>query len=356
MDKTDSQVRLFLELFHPRQIQILGITPLFPEDKWNPEIMYKEQDKAYYYAFINDKKVIDKIKGVLNINEKVKELIDYPFEFNGYSIEEEKEKEEKKSNIEGSENQNSDNNDISDKNKTNENGDEEKYVVFCRFHLEDFAFIHKYVSLQKEDIDRLFNNKQKNPPIIYGLKGKIFDLKDKREKNLSSKKGESHISRAEDDKNVQKDNKDLEKQKEDDENEMNEYGGIPGHWFLVNNCNNVDFLSLIKYKEVIVNPENQNQEKVSDDHSSVSAPSHMSSKIVSVNTSNNILNNLNMIRNKFDQPQQYFFYIKESKKYISIYQNKSCPLHHNKNEFLCKTCDTFCCVECFESKSKNNNH
>jgi hypothetical protein len=356
MDKTDSKVRLFLELFHPRQIQILGITPIVPEGEWNPEIMYSKQDNPYYYAFINDKKVIDNVKEALSIHQDVKNKIKCPFEFNGYTIEEEKEKEEKKSNIEGSENQNSDNNDISDKNKINENGDEEKYVVFCRFHLKDFDFIHKYVSLQKKDIERLKGSGQKNPPIIYSLKGKIKDLIEKREKNLESKKEGSHISHAEDDKNVQKDNKDLEKQKEDDENEMNEYRGIPGHWFYVNSCSNVDFLSLIKYKEVVANPENQNQEKVSDDHSSVSTPSHMSSKIVTVNTNNNIINNLNAIKNGFEQPQQYFIYHKDYKKFSSIYQNKSCTLHHNKNEFLCKTCDTFCCVECFESKSKNNIH
>ena len=48
--------------------------------------------------------------------------------------------------------------------------------------------------------------------------------------------------------------------------------------------------------------------------------------------------------------------IKESKKFVTVYQNKSCPFHHNKNEFICKTCQQFCCLECFENYSTNNIH
>lgn len=36
---------------------------------------------------------------------------------------------------------------------------------------------------------------------------------------------------------------------------------IDGHWFLVNNFDNIEFLSFIKYKEVILNP-NEMKDKI----------------------------------------------------------------------------------------------
>ena len=137
MYKTDSKVRLFLELSHPHPIQILSYTPIYSYEKWNPEKMYNKPNSQYYYAFINDKEVINKVKEVLNPDVHVLEEIEYikkdiemPIEFNGYNIEEYQENE----NISKANNSNPlDNNDNNDNNKDNyinNNIDEEKYVVF----------------------------------------------------------------------------------------------------------------------------------------------------------------------------------------------------------------------------------
>ena len=56
------------------------------------------------------------------------------------------------------------------------------------------------------------------------------------------------------------------------------------------------------------------------------------------------------------QPLQFSYIIKDSNKSVSIYQNISCIYHHNKNEFICKTCNMFCCSECFLSEGRQNNH
>ena len=348
MDKTDSKVRLFLELSHPRQIQIISSTPLMPSDKWNPEIMYKNPTSQYYYAFINDKEVIERVKEeILPGSPTIEIKAKTPIEFNGYSIEDYTEK-EKMNNPEDSEIQNSDNN---DKNNVNENNDEEKYVIFCRFYLKNFGFIHNFNKLQENDINRLKG--QDKPPIVYALQGKISELIERKKKELERQKGENDQTRNEEEKKS-KDNKTsgkkLDSEVKDDKNTIK---GIDGHWFLINDSDNLDLLSLIKYKEIV---EMQNQDKLLDDHSSVSAPSHFSSKILTVNTNNNIINNFNRANDKYSQPQQFSFYVKEIKKFLSIYQNKSCNIHHNKNDFVCKTCDTFCCTECFDSKSNYNIH
>lgn len=368
MYETDAKVRLFLELSHPHQIQILSYTPLCSYEKWNPKKMYNKPNSQYYYAFINDKEVISKVKTLLNPDvhvleeiENVKEEIELPIEFNGYNIEEFQESENlSKSNINTSNNPNSENN---DDNKLI-NVDEEKYVVFCRFSLKNFGFIHDYSKIQKKDINAILRT-----PIIYALKGRIKTLINLRIKELESKRGEgepinlhTNLIHAEEDKSNLNDKQTLGKKKEIDEKNdfLKENIGIDGHWFLVNEFDNVEFLSLIKYKEIF--PSTDNQDKSNDDHSNVSnLPPHYSSKILSVNSNNINSNNLNNIntqtrKDKFSQPQKFSYYLKESKKYVSVYQNKSCNLHHNKNEFICKKCETFCCLECFESSTKDNIH
>ena len=161
MDKTDSKVRLFLELSHPRQIQIISSTSLMPSDKWNPEKMYEKPTSQYYYAFINDKEVIERVKEEILPGSPTTEIkAKTPIEFNGYSIEDYTEK-EKMNNPEDSEIQNSDNN---DKNNVNENNDEEKYVIFCRFYLKNFGFVYNFNRLQEDDIKRLRG--QDRPPIL----------------------------------------------------------------------------------------------------------------------------------------------------------------------------------------------
>ena len=98
MDKTDSKVRLFLELSHPHPIQILSYTPICKYEKWDPKEMYSKANSQYFYAFVNDKEVIEKLKRNINTRlnledisgeiEEAKKGIIMPFEFNGEIIDE----------------------------------------------------------------------------------------------------------------------------------------------------------------------------------------------------------------------------------------------------------------------------
>ena len=375
MESTDSKVRLFLELYHPHPIQILSYTPLNSYEKWKPEKMYVKPNSQYYYAFINDKEVIQKVKGVLNPDvhvleeiEYIKQEIDMPIEFNGYNIEEYQDVENaSKSNVINTSPNNEINNDTNDNkdanNANNNNADEEKYVVFCRFHLKDFGFIHDFTKLQKEDLTKIYSK-----PIVYALKGRIKSLISARLKEIESKKGEEitnihsniNVIPSEDDKSNQMGMSDIQtlghkKELEEKNKLLKANAGIDGHWFLVNNFKNIEFLSLIKYKEILLNLK-EFQEKLNDEHSSMPIPPN--NKIINSNNMISNLNNLNLSKqvDKYLQPQKFLYYIKESKKYVTVYQNKSCPFHHNKNEFICKTCGDFCCLECFESNAKNNIH
>ena len=376
MYKTDSKVRLFLELSHPHPIQILSYTPIYSYEKWNPEKMYNKPNSQYYYAFINDKEVINKVKEVLNPDVHVLEEIEYikkdiemPIEFNGYNIEEYQENE----NISKANNSNPlDNNDNNDNNKDSNipnNIDEEKYVVFCRFHLKDFGFIHDFNKMQNEDFIRI-----KNIPIVYALKGRIKSLIDFRKKEIESKKGEGEIANLHSNINMNDEDKSSQlgindkqtlghKKNEDDKNKLIKMNiGIDGHWFLVNNFKNIEFLSLIKYKEIIINL-NDMQDKLNEDSSSIpNVPILPNNRISAINSNNVNITNLNNINisqpmvDKYIQPFKFSYFIKESKKFVTVYQDKSCKYHHNKNEFICKTCQQFCCLECFENYSTNNIH
>ena len=132
---------------------------------------------------------------------------------------------------------------------------------------------------------------------------------------------------------------DLQNKKELDKNNIISKG-IADHWFLINSYENIDFLALIKYKErLIIQPEiNPNPSN------SVSNSSSVVSNVIQSNTQ------------KYTNPHIFSYIIKDSKKYVTVYQNKSCKYHHNKNEFICKDCDDFCCLECFEENAKNNFH
>ena len=366
MDKTDSKVRLFLELSHPHPIQILSYTPLLSYEKWKPQKMYNKPNSQYYYAFINDKEVISHVKDILNHNTNALEEIEYvkknirmPIEFNGYNIEEYQENENtSKTNMNASNPQSNEINDNIDNNNIINNYDEEKYVVFCRFHLKNFGFIHDYSKIQSDDLIKIYRT-----PIIYALKGRIKTLMEVREKELQSKKGEgeeknihSNVNASEEDKTNPLGASDMQTNKKEDEKNKKANLGIDGHWFLVNKFDNIEFLSLIKYKEIIMTS-NEMIDKLNDDHSNIPPPP----RIPSIISNNNNITNLNDINigpqeDKCLQPYQFAYNIKESKKFVTVYQNKSCKYHHNKNEFLCKTCNVFCCLECFESEGANNNH
>ena len=376
IDKTDSKVRLFLELSHPRPIQILSYTPIYSYDKWDPKEMYSKKNSQYFYAFINDKKVIDKLKKIINKKVNLDDIIGeidnarkgiiMPFEFNGYNIEKLQDFEIIDKPISSLAKTNPENNGSEeDKIKNEVNTEEEKDVVLCRFTLKKFGFIQDINTIIKEDIDKL-----KYYPIVYSLKGGIRFLLALREKELEAEKGENqlplqttHIKlKGEDNVNGVpiNDMQNLTHKKEDENYKLfKESLEIDGHWFLVNNFDNIEFLSFIKYKEVILNP-NEMKDK--------SNPPQTGSNIQT--------NSLNFIRDKYSssgksnlsgfinpnlgddrqQPYQFSYVIKDLNKFVTIYQNISCLYHHNKNEFICKSCNMFCCSECILSEGKQNNH
>ena len=138
MDKTDSKVRLFLELSHPHPIQILSYTPICSYEQWDPKEMYTKSNSQYYYAFVNDKEVIEKLKSKINTRAHLEKVIDdinnarggiiMPFEFNGEIIDE---------SIPNPQIINEEKNDEEEeKVKKIVDLEEEKFVVFCRLKKE----------------------------------------------------------------------------------------------------------------------------------------------------------------------------------------------------------------------------
>jgi hypothetical protein len=365
MDKTDSKVRLFLELSHPHPVQILSYTPIYPYEKWEPKEMYTKKNSQYFYAFVNDKEVIEKLKRNINTRANIEDILDdinnaekgiiMPFEFNGEIIDEsipkpQVIKEEK-------------NEEEEEKVKNIIDLDEEKYVVFCRFNLKKFGFIHKYEKIQREDLDKL-----KKYPIVYALKGGIkFLLKLTAEKNKKIENAPppiTHIKNKdeENEKSMPVNDTKTADQKKEDEDSITKQG-IDGHWFLINNFENIDFLSFIKYKEIFLTP-NEMKDK---DKANPPPQILMSNQSVSQNfarekiSSTGLITNLSGLVNpnlgdERQQPLQFSYIIKDSNKSVSIYQNICCIYHHNKNEFICKTCNMFCCSECFLSEGRQNNH
>ena len=352
MQKTDAKIRLFLELSHPHPIQILDYIPLQSDDLWNPEMMYENPKTQLYYAFINDKELTSRLLflfdpeynyDINNISEEVnkikEELKDsrISIEFNGCNIEEYDELEKNKLKINNPIlNENMEDNII--ENNININVEEERYVVFCRFFLKNFGFIHNFEKLNRDDVIKI-----KEKPIIYALKGRIKTLLNLRNKEFEVKKSDNDIVNIginEDDKNNQ--NEILNKKELDDKNKLINKA-IDGHWFLVNSFEDIDFLSIIKYKEKLTIQSDQDK---------------INSNIIAQNNNTQTIQNkiISQKQTKYMNPHFFSFNIKDSKKFVTVYQKKSCKEHHNKNEFICKDCNDFCCLECFEEKSKNNNH
>ena len=348
MEKTDAKVRLFLELSHQYPIQILNYIPLKSYNDWNPEKMYEYPKSQYYYAFINDAELISRMKLLLSKEYKNIEEIEsdvdlikedltnqrISLEFNGCNIEifEDLENNKKKVPLI---------NDNNEEIRTNNSIEEEKYAVFIRFYLKNFGFIHSYDKITKDDLAKLFEK-----PIIYALKGRIKALLNLRKKEFESRKGDSDISNVlsnEEDKSRNIGNDSQNKKESNEKN--NEDKGIDGHWFLINSYENIDFLSLIKYKEKIVI---QIDEKANTNTTMTNNTSTTMSNMANINQPK--------INDKYTNPHIFSFLIKDTKKFVTVYQNKSCKMHHNKNEFICKDCGEFCCLECFQEKCKYNNH
>ena len=349
MEKTDAKVRLFLELSNPHPIQILNYIPLKEYKDWTPEKMYDYPKSQYYYAFINDEELISRMKKLIKLNdpiEKIESVVEnikeqlnssrISIEFNGCNIEDYDNLEKKKKKMQIL----NENNEENIQNNINiiSNLEEEKYVVFCRFFLKNFGFIHSFDKLNKEDLNKIYEK-----PIVYALKGKIKTLMHIKRKEFESKKGENDIGSALANEEEKGKNKN-DTQSKKDSNEKNNIlsKGIDGHWFLVNSYDTIEFLAFIKYKEkLIIQPD---QDKLSTSNSQISNNPSMMSNLSQSATQ------------KYSNPHIFSFIIKDTKKFVTVYQNKSCKYHHNKNEFICKDCGDFCCLECFEEKSKNNNH
>ena len=347
MEKTDAKVRLFLELSHQHPIQILNYLPLKPFDEWNPERMYEHPKDQYYYAFINDNELIYRIKNLFDKNyediQDISNQIDIiksdlkmskiSIEFNGCNIETFDDLESNKLKIPLINNNNEDINNINIIN----NQEEERYAVFIRFFLNNFGFIHNYDKLNKDELNKLLEK-----PIIYALKGSIKSLINIRKKDLDLKRGENDItnvvSNEEDKSHI---GADIQNKKDLEDKNNGSNKGIDGHWFLINTYENVDFLSLIKYKEKLV---------IQTEIDKGSSNTLLSNNVSNISASNQLTNS------KYSNPHIFSYIIKDTKKFVTVYQNKSCKYHHNKNEFICKDCSDFCCLECFEEKSKNNFH
>ena len=347
MEKTDAKVRLFLELSHQHPIQILNYLPLKPFDEWNPERMYEHPKDQYYYAFINDNELIYRIKNLFDKNyediQDISNQIDIiksdlkmskiSIEFNGCNIETFDDLESNKLKIPLINNNNEDINNINVIN----NQEEERYAVFIRFFLNNFGFIHNYEKLNKDELNKLLEK-----PIIYALKGSIKSLINIRKKDLDLKRGENDItnvvSNEEDKSHI---GADIQNKKDLEDKNNGSNKGIDGHWFLINTYENVDFLSLIKYKEKLV---------IQTEIDKGSSNTLLSNNVSNISASNQLANS------KYSNPHIFSYIIKDTKKFVTVYQNKSCKYHHNKNEFICKDCSDFCCLECFEEKSKNNFH
>ena len=363
MEKTDAKVRLFLELSNPRQIQILNYLPLKSFQDWNPERMYEHPKSQYYYAFINEEELISRMKDLFlsdnqNIEKEILEIKEelrmskISIEFNGCNVETFEDIERNRQRV-------SIFNDNEEENNTSRISNvitDEKYVVFCRFLLKNFGFIHNYEKLSREDMNKLFEK-----PVIYALKGRIKSLLNIRKKELDTKNRDVDITNVisnEEDRNLIS-NDAQNKKDSGDKNNIYNIKGIDGHWFLINSYENIDFLSLIKYKEKTIAELEQEKANTSVTNNTSNISNQNQSQNQSQNQIQNQIQNQNqniIPNDKYTNPHLFSYKIKDTKKYVTVYQNKSCKYHHNKNEFICKDCSDFCCLECFDENAKFNNH
>ena len=355
MHKTDSKIRLFFELTYQKDVQITSYIPLRDySNSWKPEKMYLYPNHQYYYVFINDPELISKIKEaeaegqeyLYNFAKYLEKGIDYQgndflIEFNANSI---IDNEKKKPN-------------------------QEQCIVFARINIDNISFINDYKTASKAYL------LEKNKPLIYANRGRIkeFLIGEKFEinKNNEDNNLNNSIQSNKDDKKEDDDEKSNIKKKKNDEL-MLKY--IPGNWFLINmnnlnyvkknvyddlnNQKTIKFISLIKYKEVTLieqdpnNPQEynsaQNQNSSSQNNNNKSDNDSSSSK-----NSNEILNDFK-IDTKYQQPQEFAFRSSDNSKLITVYQSKSCRDHLKKNDFWCKTCNKFCCLDCLAGSTNPN--
>jgi hypothetical protein len=355
MNKTDSKIRLLFELTAQRDVQITSFQSLRNySNSWNPEIMYSKPSNQYYYVFINDIELINIIKlGEKYGQEYLLNLVQ--------SLEKGKEDFESRNYLLFELNANA----IVDPKKFNE----EKYVVFARIDVDDFNFINDYTKANEEEYLK------KNKPLIYADKGRIKEyLIGEKFWNNKKNKEENNNFVMDDDKKDE-DNEEKLKQKKKEEEFFAKL--IPGNWFLIN-MNNLNylrrnpynslderklikFLSLIKYKEInITELENNNpQEDNSFQYQNNSFTNINNIKERSEENSKQdeeIRETINEINYdaEYQQPQEFAFLSNDKSKLITVYQPKSCKAHNRKNDFWCKTCNQFCCLNCLPDKGNTN--
>ena len=348
MHKTDSKIRLLFELTFQKDVQIISYIPLRSySGSWKPETMYNQPSNQYYYVFINDSELINRIKTEFQNQDDLFNLIkSLEKGHNNFLIE-------------------LNTNAILDETKF----DEEKYAVFARLDVEDFSFIYDYKNTQKEDL------LDKNKPLIYASQGRIKELLIGEKFSNNKTNNEDNNNYDNDDDKKDEDDEEKNKQKKKDEEFLARQ--IPGNWFLINmnnlnyikknvydNLNRkkiIKFLGLIKYKEVNIKEQeannnqedstyNTNQNRKINYRKDINEISEENSKQSGENETINEIN----FEKEYQQPQEFAFISTDKSKLITIYQPKSCKRHSKKNDFWCKTCNQFCCLHCLPDKGSTH--
>ena len=355
MDKTDSKIRLLFELTFQKDVQIVSYIPLkdySKEGSWCPEKMYSHPHKQNYYVFINDPDLIKVIKSkepegqkqLFKLSDQLEKPNNLLIEFNANSIENEMKK-----------------------------TDEDQYIIFARITVDNFSFINDYSTVTKAQL------MDRNRPLIYANQGRIKEYllgekvdKEKNDEANDNNPNSTKNSIKDDDKRKSGEENDIEnenKKKKEDLKKKADY--IPGHWFLVN-MNNIyyekknvydknkknkiiKFLSVIKYREITTNE----QDPQDPNNPNPESQNNLTKSIINSQMTQN-QNNINPINidvdMRFQQEREFCFRANENSKLITIYQPKSCKIHNKKNDFWCKNCNKFCCLECFVSENGTNEH
>ena len=213
MHKTDSKVRLLFELTFQKDVQIISYIPLRSySSSWKPESMFNKPDKQYYYVFINDSELINRLKKIEKQNQD-----------NSYNLIKSLEKGHSNLLIELNTNA------ILDETKFNQ----EKYAVFARLNVEDFSFIYDYKTASKYDL------LEKNKPLIYASQGRIKELLIGEKFSNNNNNIDDNNNYDNDDDKKDEDNEEKIKQKKKDEELLSKQ--IPGNWFLIN-MNNLNYV------------------------------------------------------------------------------------------------------------------
>ena len=314
MDNKDSKIRLFLEFCHTKPIQILDVYPLFNESEWTPKQMYDSPSNQSIYVWITDRTLLDELQTPRSPEDDIDRIKTYDqirIEFNVNSIDE-----------------------------PNQNPDDEKEIVLAKVNIENAKCIYDYNKLDKKKLKDDYSI-----PVFYALKGRIKTLL----------YDEQEFNDPKSDMNIGSVSKDGNKNSDDGKGEgdtpspntpkPSTVHGIDGHWFLLNGTSRLQLISLIRYRELTTNKDGENEQS-----------NNTGNKPGNFTTGSNGPGGPPISMSNYYQPMQYAIYIKENNKLVSLYQSKSCRFHSKKNEFYCKTCNDFCCLECFDESDPIRSH